>query len=186
MLSVIPTSQDDTSFVDFVFRILNHTARTRQPSEIYLVRIDNWFDHKWFRFSGKSLGAVGWWKNKFMLPAFSPQRVMEQRHWRLAEPSNAVYEGAETKPLHIQQSSNQNLHRYLRQVTDSGMFIWYSGATSINGRGSLMFYGIQQEAEDGWYASFLKENEWKINKTHNISKNMLLTLLSDARITEDF
>ena len=48
----LPEPNDDPGFLNCVDRLLAALIERHSPEELYLVRIANWFDHKWLRFSG--------------------------------------------------------------------------------------------------------------------------------------
>ena len=43
-----------------VERILNGTLRLHPFEEVYVVLIDNWFDHKWLEFQSNHIDSDGW------------------------------------------------------------------------------------------------------------------------------
>jgi hypothetical protein len=49
--------QDDPTFLAVVDRIVATIVCRDWPEEVYLVYIDNWFDHKWLRYSGYGVVA---------------------------------------------------------------------------------------------------------------------------------
>jgi len=82
------TETDDPTFISSV-NCLTYGLVSRQgaPNELWIIPIDNWFDHKWLRFSG--IGRVdfqfgpsrpshqtGCWSNDhlFELATTSPKR----------------------------------------------------------------------------------------------------------------
>src|SRR5215510_4576327 len=83
--------------------------------EVFLVHVDNWFDHKW----------LGWWSRKeeeLRVPTFTPNRVRSE------------------KPLHVRQPGRPWLAQPLDRFSKSAAFIWYSGNTTTNKAGSVMLY----------------------------------------------
>src|SRR5450755_4563575 len=90
------TETDDPTFISSV-NCLTYGLVSRQgaPNELWIIHIDNWFDHKWLRFSG--IGRVDFQFPAFMnridaapavfyggtrklaFPPFTPNRVLEQR-----------------------------------------------------------------------------------------------------------
>ena len=72
-----------------VDRIIDSIVSLSHPPELFVIRIKNWFDHKWFRFSG--IGRVefkggsrihtaieGLWQEKLTFPPFTPARVLSE------------------------------------------------------------------------------------------------------------
>jgi hypothetical protein len=177
MIALHRTDKDDPHFVDIVGHLLNEMVKQHQPEEFYIVLIDNWFDHKWLNFSGTVMHEIAVWKSKTTLPPFHPFRVLNQLHFRLSEREPLLYEAAPCKPLHIHQPSAENLQRALRQVTSSGLMLWYSGATQKTDRASTMVYIVEGQQEGAWYACFRKVKEWKLEKTKGIARTELLEIL---------
>jgi hypothetical protein len=48
------------------------------------------------------------------------------------------------KPLHIRQTSTQNIKREITDFSKDGLFIWYSGNTKTNDKGSVMGYLVKE------------------------------------------
>jgi hypothetical protein len=46
MIELAPAEYDDASFLELVQRIVNGAVAALHASEVYLVQVDNWFDHK--------------------------------------------------------------------------------------------------------------------------------------------
>ena len=138
--------------------------------EVYLVHVDNWFDHKW----------LGWWSTwkqgelkELYVPPFNPNRVRSQKRflwdgdrscWMFAEPG---------RPLHIPQPGRRESRaQRLDQFSKSAAFIWYSGNTVGNGMGSVMLYRSGLDAY-AWYASLTKETHWKVANQFRTTRNEL-------------
>jgi hypothetical protein len=47
---------DDPVFITLLNSLLLRLAEEDKPQELWIIQIDNWFDHKWLRFSG--IGVV--------------------------------------------------------------------------------------------------------------------------------
>jgi hypothetical protein len=116
-------------------------------AEMYLVHVDNWFDHKW----------LGWWSSwehnapkNLYVPPFNPNRVLSQQRFVWDADSVDWVSAGQGRPLHRRQpgrraSFGQPLERY----ADSAAFIWYSGNTAKNRAGSLMFYFSARKVTPG-------------------------------------
>jgi hypothetical protein len=88
---------DDPYFIALLDLLVGGLALRESPEGLWIIQIDNWFDHKWLRFSG--IGAVDFrfpafmnrydgaldefYQDKVTFPPFSPNRVMLQ--WSFAE-----------------------------------------------------------------------------------------------------
>jgi hypothetical protein len=57
MIELVQTEHDDPGFLALTQRIVNGAIAILRVHEVYLVQVDNWFDHKW-------LGWGSRWKNK--------------------------------------------------------------------------------------------------------------------------
>lgn len=124
MIELKPIQTEDPQFVELASQVLNGLIRLHSPQEVYAIQIDHWFDHKWQHFSGKTIGALGVWRSTLTVPPFDPGRVVSQSHFRVKDSSTATYEAEEVKPLHLDQWSGHNLHRFtstlVPQVCSSG------------------------------------------------------------------
>ena len=60
-MKLLTTPEDDLKFVSIVSSIIDVLTDEYKPQIIASIQIDNWFDHKWLKFSGKSLGAISIW-----------------------------------------------------------------------------------------------------------------------------
>src|SRR2546430_17270184 len=54
-IKLLINSNDDPQFVELVTQIISGLIRDSSPREVFVMKIDNWFDHKWLTFSG-----IGW------------------------------------------------------------------------------------------------------------------------------
>ncbi len=50
MIELIPGEGDDVEFLALVQRIVNGAVSALDVREVFLVHVDNWFDHKWLGF----------------------------------------------------------------------------------------------------------------------------------------
>lgn len=169
MIELILTEHDDTAFLAVAQRIINGAIVTLQMREVYLVHIDNWFDHKWLGWSSR-------WRNKnveeLRVPLFTPNRVRSEKHF-VWDVNNLVWKSDDlAKPLHIRQAGRPWLSPSLDRYSKCAAFIWYSGSTATNKVGSLMFY---LSGADGyaWYASFKKDKHWTVADEFQITRREL-------------
>ncbi len=172
------TENDDPLFVSMIRLVMDETLRLNQPGEVYLIQIDNWFDYKWLEFSGTVLHEIAVWLRKLTIPPFHPSRVVNQSYFRASTHAPTTYETALSKSLHIVQQSSSNLRRALSQISSSGAFVWYSGSTKTSDRGSLMVYTIVNDEASAWYAAFIKDQEWRIDRLKGISRREFIELMS--------
>ena len=180
MITLEPTENIDHDFLTIVERILNKTVEIEKPGRVYLVQIDNWFDFKWLEFksSNNDNDSLGW-RNKLMLPPFEPSRVLSQLYFQLRTSPPRLYEVSPSKPLHILMS-----RRSVAEICSSGVFVWYSFAGTRSDRGSLMVYVNNDGRGSAWYASFVKNPNWQVNKMKGIPQRELTELMTVADITD--
>jgi hypothetical protein len=184
MIELKTTESDDPQFVEIVSQILNSAIDCYEPNEIYIVHLDNWFDHKWNAFAAVVFLQMGVWRSsELRTPPFNPHRVKSQSYFRKDDISETNFIACDVAPLHIRQSSLSNLDMPLQSTTNAGLFIWYSSNTKSNGRGSLMVYCMGKEEPINWYVSFLRKQEWQVNKTNNIPKKAVERMLNHSELS---
>lgn len=178
--------EDAPEFIKSINEIIVGFVDKFQVDEICLIKIKNWFGHKWLNFSGKSVvqfhgggfitsALQDEWREKTTVPPFNPNRVLQEIFYRIKQTDNRIFE----ESLHKAKSSNDNIHNRIANYTKNGMFIWYSSNTKINQKGSLMIYRVKENLVETCYASFENINGWKIKQTKNIATNELTSFLSD-------
>ncbi len=178
MIEILPSEKDDSEFILIIEKILKNFVQSHLPKEVYVIKIDSWFDFKWRAFMGKYLGAAGFWnKEQLRIPPFIPDRVLEQIYFQKL---NEEYVKRVHADLHIYQTSSNNITGKRKLVTSSGsrLFCWFSSNTKNTQSGSLMFYHIKPEDSDTFYVSFLKKKNWQIYKTDQISRNEVSNLMT--------
>ena len=187
---------DDNEFVDLLNALLNALLVQRTPEQLWVIQIDNWFDHKWLRYSGSGSVASGFptnwnssfmdqftsvkeqfWRDKLTFPPFAPDRVVSQ--WSFQRSDEGYIEAPLPKLPHREsrRRSHSNLNRRVEDFVRSASFVWYSGNTLKNGRGSAMVYSIGPDKPVCWFASFGRKSGWTIERTKGIDKEQLSRLL---------
>ncbi len=170
MIRFVAAPHDDPEFISLVERITNGAVAALNVGEVFLIHIDNWFDFKW-------LGWWSWgqkWLKRLVVPPFNPNRVLEQK--RFVRDANEIdwkrtHSG---RPLHVRRAGRQSFAQPIDGYSESAAFVWYSGNTATNTRGSLMFYGPGDQG-DAWYAAFEKKEGWTIHRETRISRRELLS-----------
>lgn len=74
MIELIPAEHDDAAFLSLAQRIMNGAVAALEIRDVFLVHVDNWFDHKWLR----------WWSRRgeeLRVPTFTPNRVRSEKHF---------------------------------------------------------------------------------------------------------
>lgn len=163
---------DDPRFIAIASRLLDAAITESRPAEIYLIRIDQWFDAKWLNFSGKSLGALGVWRRPTTVPPFHLHRVTHECHLTTSAEIGSFI-AAPASPLHISQPSSQNLTRSIAKVSPSAVFLWFSSSTRDLDRGSIMLYHSYGDDVFSWYASFHRAPTWRLDRHQGISPTEL-------------
>ena len=180
---------DDPGFIALLNSLVQGLISNRAPEELWIIQIDNWFDHKWLGFSG--MGAVASnipidrydtvkaesYQEKLTFPPFTPNRVVEQ--FSYVRVGNEYAES----PLPVlphgtaRKRSETNLRRRVEDFSRSACFVWYSANTLANGRGSVMVYNVASDRPDRWFAAFSREQGWKVRATKGLSQDDLQQLL---------
>jgi hypothetical protein len=161
-LIAVEPAVDAPPFIARVDAIFSGSIRGLNLPCIWVVRIDNFFDDRWFQFAGKVLGAVRLVRSDPLhVPPFHPHRVVSE-HCFVRERDTYV---AATAPrrLHIAQHSeaNEKKERQLKRFGERAAFLWYSSASLTNGNASAMSYVIDGEDVRAWYATFGASNGWR-------------------------
>ena len=177
MIQLSETVESGSGFVPVVERALNNALERNRPGEVYVVQVDGWFDYKWQQFSGTVMHEIAVWRNKLTLPPFHPSRVLSERCFRIS-PDARSYEMVSAKPLHIHQASAENLKRSVRDISPSGVFVWYSQVSKDSDRASLMLYMVDAGNASGWYAGFTRKDEWCLAQVKGISRGAVTEFLS--------
>jgi len=173
------TDNDDPRFIALASQLLDAAIRSDRPAEIFLIRIDGWFDAKWLNFSGKVLGAVSVHKKQVTIPPFHPHRVLSESHFS-ADSESGAFVPTSAQPLHIAQPSAQNLTRSISRVSQSAVFFWFSSCTLSLDRGCTMLYRTNQDDVSSWYASFYRSPTWRLDRHRGISPTELQRQLQCA------
>lgn len=166
MIELFPAEHDDIAFLSLAQRIMNGAIVELRMREVFLVHVGNWFDHKW----------LGWWSRKeeeLRIPTFTPSRIRSEKRfvWKV---ETATWESTGLqRPLHVRQPGRPWRAQRLDRHSECAAFVWYSGNTANNKRGSLMFYASGADGYS-WYASFRKDEEWTLGDEFQITKRALL------------
>ena len=176
MIELEKETSDNPTFVSRIEDIIVDQVKLFDPQEIYIIKINNWFDQKWLKFSGTILHELSIWKSDITLPPFHPNRVNQIRHYLI---ENGEYIRSETdKQLHIYQQSSKNLKRKISDISSDGLFIWYSGNSEKNEVGSIMIYLMKNDGCHTFYISLDKSKEWKSGKMVGLNKLIGITIAS--------
>ena len=187
-LDITKYPDDDYIFIQGLTRLVSEAIRQYNPAEVFLIRIDNWFDEKWFAFAGKAKVGINtgvdavssevrpFWKvrDSVTIPPFVPHRIIEESHMRHAHgilsPAGADFRLVH--PSHKKRSS-ANLDNRLLDHSPSALFIWFSSKSSSNGRASMMLYRTHEQKVGGWYVSFMRDDDWHVNRVRNKNRDLI-------------
>ncbi len=168
---------DSSEFIIEVKNISNGSIQCFSPTAVYLTKIDNWFDYKWSGFSNKVMGAFGVRSfGRLTIPPFHPNRVLYSKKY-----SSTNFDTVEAAKLHVAQESSNNEQRYIMNVADNAIFIWYSGSTTENGHGSILVYMSRNSANSGFYIGYNNDGgTWNKRKTTGMSLSEINLILDAA------
>lgn len=176
---ITATNNDDPRFLALVNRIVSSSVHQSRPADVFVVRIDHWFDHKWLAFAGKLHGAVAIHKpQRLTIPPFHPDRVVSEQVFTRDGESYRANQGPY---LHRIQQSGENLSRFIGHVSKSGFFVWFSGDTAHSEQGSILMYAIEGDMQHGWYASFRRGTDWRLHKVKGLSRPELMKMMEGEK-----
>ncbi|HHH30896.1 MAG TPA: hypothetical protein ENK57_21480 [Polyangiaceae bacterium] len=76
------------------------------------------------------------------------------------------------RALHRTQPSGSNLGRKLADVCPRAHFVWFSGNTRANGRGSVLVLSLNDEQQDAYYVGFTqKQGCWRAAAPRSSSRS---------------
>jgi hypothetical protein len=137
----VSTQQGDSAeFMEKARALAIGVARDYEPARLYVIRIDNWFGPRWMHFAGKYTAgkhfAIGLHKTRLHVPPFVPHRVVAERVFVGPDYEETVA----AAPLHIECPSKQALSRRIADIDKEAAFVWFSGESEAQKRGSVMVY----------------------------------------------
>lgn len=165
---------DASEFVDTVESIVRGRLLGEPTKAVYALKLDNWFDHKWLNFVG-TIYPISIWSGKLRIPPFVPERIIETRKY-VWSPESERYDCRDAEVVHEGPLGvTELLNKFIAPLADgSGLFVWMSGNTLSNGRGSLMVYDIVGDQQDSWYCGFTEKNGcWKLGRCQGTSPTVV-------------
>ncbi|PCJ64887.1 MAG: hypothetical protein COA58_11480 [Bacteroidetes bacterium] len=166
---------DNPNFILNCEKIIQNRIELWKPNDVFVNRIDNWFDEKWMKFSGTIMSELSIWKGETTIPPFHPNRIESSDFYQKAAEQYMKKENLKT--LHIYQESKNNLKRYLSEFTNDGLFIWYSGNSKVNDLGTLMCYLVTKSECQPFFITLSKKNEWNVSQTKGILRKEIQTII---------
>lgn len=177
MKLLIKKENDNPNFVLNCEKIIQNRINLWNPTDIFITRIDNWFDGKWMNFAGTKLHAISFWNfdDILTIPPFHPNRIESSDFYQKTAEQYVKKENQKT--LHIYQESNDNLKRYISEFTNDGLFVWYSGNSKMNDVGTLMCYLVRESEYHSFYISLSEKKDWNVSQTKGILIKEIRTIL---------
>ncbi len=189
-MEITTNPNDEPQFVELVMRIISGLVKDMSPQQIFVMKIDNWFDQKWLNFSG--IGSVGFFwginapdtaldefrQDKVTFPPFTPNRVIGEYYF-LRDESGDYLPSLSAPYIHQRRlaPSSENLHKRVTDFAESAIFVWLSSNTKSNRRGSIMVYEVKGSSVNTWYAGLSKEEGWRVLQTKGITREQVQSLM---------
>jgi hypothetical protein len=191
-VKIFPGVTDDNDFIQLLNSMVGRILIQECPEQLWIIQIDNWFDHKWLRFSGKGVvdfqfpefmkrfdaALEEFYQDKITFPPFNPNRVLGQ--WSYVRQDDDYREFPLSMLPHStdKQRTSPSLQRRIQDIVSSGCFVWYSANTLSNGRASVMVYTVTAEKSDCWFTAFSRNGTWSLGATKGINRAVVLKLLA--------
>jgi len=182
---------DDAEYVGFLNHFLSLVVERFEPPEVRLIRIDNWFDHKWLGFAGNKRISVDttlpgdffdirsfWGRGANVpIPPFSPNRVLEEDCFVLDQGRANRVDGPED-PVHSadKRRSEDNIGNKVLDRWSDILLVWFASMTEKNQRGSMLWYRAKEGRLRGWYVEFLRKDRWQVGSTKNIDRGVVSSI----------
>ncbi|MFN8282136.1 MAG: hypothetical protein U0U67_02925 [Chitinophagales bacterium] len=175
------TIEDCPEFIDEISALTSAIMNENKPKQVFLIKINNWFDSKWLKFSGKVLGALGIWSygNDIKIPPFHPNRVVFEKLFILNDLENYIETDLSFK-IHLKQTSEENKRKII-SISGNAIFIWYSSNSLKNQFGSFMLYKINEGRCEPFYLGFRKQDKWKIINHAGTNKKMMSYIINQGK-----
>jgi hypothetical protein len=173
-MNIFPEPSDEDAFIAQVDALANGILGKHAPESLIVIKVNSWFGSSWLGFSGKTLGALGVWReNNLPVPPFVPSRILSQR--RFATPN--YMELPADPQLHRKMRSSDAILRRMAATEPSAALLWYSGNSKITGHGSAMAYIPASNSYSCWYVSSAKRHAWHLEETVGITRPGLTFLM---------
>ncbi len=150
---------DDPRFLELIQLAIAAELKAQSVREVFVVRIDNWFDDKWL-FAARFIDRASGDFRDLAVPPFTPGRVVAEHHF--VQGYNGHYGLAkEARLVHSLERSRKKFDRSIATFGPSALFAWFGSNSRANGRGSLMIYRSAPEGRNAWYSSFDGSRDWQ-------------------------
>jgi len=188
------TETDDPAFIEALTALIRSYTASHTPEQVWLIQIDNWFDHKWLKFSGYGTEGSGvpldrwdtvkveFYRDNLTFPPFNPNRVMSQCSYVRQEYDYLEVALRQLPHATLRQRSESNLNRRIQSLTGAGCFVWYGGNTVANGKGSVMLYDVKPSNAECWFAAFTRDEcSWRVTATKGADRRYVESLVGAGR-----
>lgn len=176
LIRLKPHPDDDSALLFRLRHIIAGAVRYARAKHAHIVKIDNWFGSRWRCFAGSPNGKDLHPENRLAIPPFAPKRVVAEASYRRSGDELMRIAARRLHETKIVPSAAMPF--YLDDRFPSGVFIWYSGNTANQDRGSLMVYEVQKDADQrAWYAELQKrDGVWSVSSAIGTSVNEIAEL----------
>ncbi len=173
---------DNPNFILNCEKIIQNRINLWKPTDIFVTRIDNWFDGKWMNYAGSELHAISFWNFQDILtiPPFHPNRVESSDFYQ--KTAEQYVKNKNQKTLHILQESCKNLKRYISEFSTDGLFIWYSGNSKANERGTLMCYFIRESETLPFFITLSGKKNWDVSQTKGVLRKEIQSIIDESTV----
>jgi len=136
------STTDDPEFINIVKKIIIGNIIVSSQKKIFIVKVDNWFNHKWLGYAGgyHHLGLNHTPPEDVALPPFSENRMESKNYYEFNENSEDHMKLEPPKDIPPYDIQIPEASRRIRKNFPGVGFFWYSGNTATNNKGSLMGY----------------------------------------------
>jgi len=182
---------DDPEFLEALDSLINWLVDISDRPELFVVRVDNWFDHKWLGFAGHAhepydaktsdiIQPVPEWRGgkDVTLPPFSPNRILDQQGFSVLDEEVVREDSPPRVHYERKRPSATNLQNRILDFSQTCLIVWFSSRSGPNGRASLLAYYTRPEGVGGWYGSFKKTQRWVVDRVKNIDRRRVQEILS--------
>ncbi len=169
MIQLTADDSDASGYIEEVQAAIRGATAVHGTSEVYVIKINNWFGPRWLGFSHKHAGLAGvHLQESFVVPGFVPARVLSET--ALLRDASGDYTEAELRqPIHIDQMGSMNRYRQVATTFPDGILFWWTGCSKKNQKGALMCYHPKMDGHEGWYVGFSSNGSWHVSETAGIS-----------------
>ena len=167
---------DARGFVERADQLVAGAVALAAPARVFVVQVEDWFDHKWLNFGGKIDRREARGGEQFVLPPFHSHRVVSERLFRRDGAGEAYTLEANPPALHATISSGGSTTQQRRQVADGALYAWYSSGSAESGRGAVIAFVPGNGTYWNWYLSLQLGTPWRVVRRRGISEPALRRL----------